>query len=206
MDKIKVLIADDHAIMRMGLISLFESESDIEVVGEARNGELAVQQAVKLKPDIVIMDLLMPILDGIKATRLIREKVPSAKILVLTTSTISDMLKQVLDNGAMGIVIKSDSYDRFAQAIRDVFAGKRHIPPEIQAIITEDPPAKMLTDHQLEVLQSAARGFTNDDISKQLGISKTMVKKHLKAAFDKLGAANRAEAIAIAQRKQLLKM
>ena len=206
MDKITVLIADDHAIMRMGLIALFESDSQIEVVGEAKNGEIAIKQALKLKPDIVVMDLLMPVVDGITATKAICEKLPDTKVLVLTTSTVSDDLNRALANGASGVVIKSENYDTFLQAIKDVHAGKRYIPTDVAELIAQDPPAKALTERQLAILTSTARGLSNDEIAREFNISKAMVKKYLKATYQKLDAANRSEAIAIAQRKHLLKI
>lgn len=206
MDKITVLIADDHAIMRMGLIALFESDNQIEVVGEAKNGEIAIKQALKLKPDIVVMDLLMPVVDGITATKAICDKLPNTKVLVLTTSTVSDDLNRALANGASGVVIKSENYDTFLQAIKDVHAGKRYIPADVAELIAQDPPAKALTERQLAILTSTARGLSNDEIARQFDISKAMVKKYLKVAYQKLDAANRSEAIAIAQRKHLLKM
>ena len=205
MDKITVLIADDHAIMRMGLIALFESDDQIEVVGEAKNGEIAIKQALKLKPDIVVMDLLMPVVDGITATKAICDKLPNTKVLVLTTSTVSDDLNRALANGASGVVIKSENYDTFLQAIKDVHAGKRYIPADVAELIAQDPPAKSLTERQLAILTSTARGLSNDEIARQFDISKAMVKKYLKATYQKLDAANRSEAIAIAQRKHLLK-
>ena len=206
MDKITVLIADDHAIMRMGLIALFESDDQIEVVGEAKNGEIAIKQALKLKPDIVVMDLLMPVVDGITATKVICDKLPNTKVLVLTTSTVSDDLNRALANGASGVVIKSENYDTFLQAIKDVHAGKRYIPADVAELIAQDPPAKALTERQLAILTSTARGLSNDEIAREFNISKAMVKKYLKATYQKLDAANRSEAIAIAQRKHLLKM
>ena len=206
MDKITVLIADDHAIMRMGLIALFESDNQIEVVGEAKNGEIAIKQALKLKPDIVVMDLLMPVVDGITATKAICDKLPNTKVLVLTTSTVSDDLNRALANGASGVVIKSENYDTFLQAIKDVHAGKRYIPADVAELIAQDPPAKALTERQLAILTSTARGLSNDEIARQFDISKAMVKKYLKVAYQKLDAANRSEAIAIAQRKHLLKI
>ena len=206
MDKITVLIADDHAIMRMGLIALFEIDNQIEVVGEAKNGEIAVKKALKLKPDVVVMDLLMPVVDGITATKAICDKLPNTKVLVLTTSTVSDDLNRVLSNGASGIVIKSESYDTFLQAIKEVHAGKRYIPADVAELIAYDPPAKALTERQLAILTSTARGLSNDEIAREFAISKTMVKKYLNVIYKKLDAANRSEAIAIAQRKHLLKM
>ena len=207
MDKIKVLIADDHAIVRMGLSALLETKPDIEVVGEATNGDLAVKKALKLKPDIVIMDLLMPGLDGIAATKALHEQVPDIKVLVLTTSTVSDDLSRALQNGASGIVIKSSSNGTLVQAIRDIAAGKRYLPKEVSTLISIDPPVGHdLTDRQTQILQLVAQGQSTYSIAQDLNLSEIMVKKHLSAVFRKLGAANRTEAVAIALRKQLVKM
>ena len=207
MDKIKVLIADDHAIVRMGLSALLETKPDIEVVGEAANGDLAVKKALKLKPDIVIMDLLMPGLDGIAATKALHEQVPDIKVLVLTTSTVSDDLSRALQNGASGIVIKSSSNGTLVQAIRDIAAGKRYLPKEVSNLISQDPPVGHdLTDRQTQILQLVAQGQSTYSIAQDLNLSEIMVKKHLSAVFRKLGAANRTEAVAIALRKQLVKM
>ena len=207
MDKIKVLIADDHAIVRMGLSALLETKPDIEVVGEATNGDLAVKKALKLKPDIVIMDLLMPGLDGIAATKALHEQAPDIKVLVLTTSTVSDDLSRALQNGASGIVIKSSSNGTLVQAIRDIAAGKRYLPKEVSTLISIDPPVGHdLTDRQTQILQLVAQGQSTYSIAQDLNLSEIMVKKHLSAVFRKLGAANRTEAVAIALRKQLVKM
>ena len=207
MDKIKVLIADDHAIVRMGLSALLETKPDIEVVGEAVNGDLAVKKALKLKPDIVIMDLLMPGLDGIAATKALHEQVPDIKVLVLTTSTVSDDLSRALQNGASGIVIKSSSNGTLVQAIRDIAVGKRYLPKEVSTLISIDPPVGHdLTDRQTQILQLVAQGQSTYSIAQDLNLSEIMVKKHLSAVFRKLGAANRTEAVAIALRKQLVKM
>ena len=207
MDKIKVLIADDHAIVRMGLSVLLETKPDIEVVGEAANGDLAVKKALKLKPDIVIMDLLMPGLDGIAATKALHEQAPDIKVLVLTTSTVSDDLSRALQNGASGIVIKSSSNGTLVQAIRDIAAGKRYLPKEVSTLISVDPPVGHdLTDRQTQILQLVAQGQSTYSIAQDLNLSEIMVKKHLSAVFRKLGAANRTEAVAIALRKQLVKM
>ena len=207
MDKIKVLIADDHAIVRMGLSALLETKPDIEVVGEATNGDLAVKKALKLKPDIVIMDLLMPGLDGIAATKSLHEQSPDIKVLVLTTSTVSDDLGRALQNGAAGIVIKSSSNGTLVQAIRDIAAGKRYLPKEVSNLISQDPPVGHdLTDRQTQILQLVAQGQSTYNIAQDLNLSEIMVKKHLSAAFKKLGAANRSEAVAIALSKQLVKV
>ena len=206
MDKIRVLIADDHAIVRMGLRTLFESKPGFEVVGEAKNGDEAIKRAQKLKPDIVIMDLLMPVIDGIEATRILHEKSPSIGILILTTSTISDNLSRAIQSGASGIVIKTSDNGELLQAVKEIHAGKRHIPTDIANLIKNDPPAEALTKRQQEILLSMARGLSNTEIAQQFDISYGMAKKYVVTILKKLRAANRSEAVSIALSKQLVKM
>ena len=205
MNKIKVLIVDDHAVYRMGLIALLDTEPDIEVVGEAEDGRSALRKAAKLAPDVVVMDLMMPVMDGIAATREFREQLPSAKVLILTTSTTSDDLANALKNGAAGAITKSDATSKLVSAIRTVAAGRESISGEIKRLIADDPPIPELSPRQLEILQSITRGLTTPDIAKQLGISAESVKMHSSILFAKLGASNRTEAVAIALRKHLLK-
>ena len=206
MDEIKVIVADDHTLVRMGLIALLESESDIRVVGEAANGEEAVRKALDLRPDVVITDLMMPGLDGIETTRRLREADPGIRILILTTSTSSDDLAHALEAGAGGAVTKSSENQLLLTAIRSVAAGRKFVSKDISDLIASDPPAPDLTPRQLQILDSITRGLTNTDIGRQLGISPDRVKVHSMAIFQKLGAANRAEAVAIALRKHLLKI
>ena len=206
MNKIKVLIADDHSVVRMGLAALLGAEDDIEVVGEAKNGDEAVSQSVLLMPDVVVMDLVMPKKDGIAATAELREKLPSAKVLVLTSYSTSDGIAHAIDAGAAGALMKSAENETLIEAIRSVHAGRQFIPASIRRLISEDPPVPELSPRQLEILSSITRGLSNDDIAKQLGISRASVKTHILALFQKLGAATRAEAVAIALRKQLLKI
>ena len=135
--KIKVLIADDHAIVRMGLASLLGAKSDIEVVGEANNGEVAVRKAVKLMPDVVVMDLMMPKMDGVAATRALHERLPSAKVLLLTTFGTSDRLVRALEAGASGAIMKSTTNSALLAAIRSVASGKRVIDDGIRRLVAE---------------------------------------------------------------------
>lgn len=206
MKKIKVLIADDHAIVRMGLAALISAEADIEVVGEAKNGIEAVRESLRLAPDVVIMDIMMPKKDGITATQELHEKLPTAKVLILTSVSASDGITRALAAGAAGAVLKNAENQSVIDAIRKIVTGKQVIAKEVRRLIRKDPPAPQLSPRQQEILTSLTRGLTNDDIAKQLGISVPSVKTHLVALFAKLGVANRSEAVAIALRKHLLKI
>ena len=205
MKKIRVLIADDHEIVRMGLASLLGTKKDIEVVGEAEDGEAAVRKAVKLAPDVVIMDLMMPKKDGVAATVEIRHRLPSAKIMILTSYGTSDGIAHALSAGASGALMKSTEFSEFVAAIRTIAAGGQVVAPEIKRQFAKDPPVPDLTQRQHDIMKSIVSGLTTADVAKQFGIREDSVKEHMTAIFAKLGAANRAEAIAIAMRKHLLK-
>ena len=206
MAKLKVLIADDHTIVRIGLAALLGAEKDIEVVGEAKNGEMAVKEALRLSPDVVIMDLMMPKKDGAEATAELREKLPSAKVLILTTFGASDGIAHALESGAAGALMKTADDDALVATVRAVAAGETVISADIKRLLAEDPPVPKLTPRQIEVLRSMTRGLTNRDIAKQLGIRQDRVNEHVAAILTKIGAANRTEAVAIALRKHLLKI
>lgn len=206
MDKVRILIADDHTIVRTGLTALLGTVPGIEVVGEAKNGEEAVQQAAKLKPDLVIMDLIMPKKDGAVATAEIISAMPDTRVLVLTSVGTSDAIAKALDAGATGAMMKDSPNSTLISAIRAVAAGKSAISPEVRRMIARDPPVDVLTPRQVEVLQSLTRGLTNRDIAILLSISEDRVEQHIRSLLEKLGAANRTEAVAIALRKHLLKI
>ena len=206
MSKIRVLIADDHAIVRMGLVALMSAEGDIDVVGEAKNGVEALRESLRLKPDIVIMDILMPRKDGIAATKELREKLPNTKVLVLTSVGTSDDITRAMAVGASGAILKNADNGNIIDAIRAIVSGKQVFSREVRKLMKDDPPTPALSPRQQDILASLTRGLTNNDISKQLGISIPSVKTHLVALFSKLGAANKTEAVAIALRKHLLKI
>ena len=206
MNKTTVLIIDDHAILRMGLASLLNAKKDIEVIGDAANGRTGIQKILKLHPDVVIMDLMMPGMDGTETTRQLLAKAPDSKVLILTTFGTSDGITHALDAGAKGAIMKNCDFGELVTAIRTVAKGEEYLSPEVRRIITKDPPIAPLSPRQAEILQSIVRGLSNPDIAKQLGISLDMVKEHTEALFQKLGVANRPEAVAIALRKHLLKI
>jgi len=205
-NKIRILIADDHKIVRIGLAALCATARDLIVVGEADDGDSAVAAATKLKPDVVVMDLMMPGRNGVDATGAIRERLPDTKVLVLTSYTTSDNLAKALDAGATGALLKTADDDTFLEAVRVLASGGRFIHPEIENMLEDDPPIEPLTPRQAEVLQSLTRGLSNRDIASQLGVSETRVEQHVNALLTKIGAANRTEAVTIALRKQLLKI
>ena len=206
MKPVRVFLTDDHDVVRMGLAALLGTCGDISVVGDADDGESTVLEVPALKPDVVIMDLMMPETDGAETTRQLIAKWPDAKVLILTTFSLSDGINRALEAGAKGALLKNSDLDGLRAAIHAVAEGRRYLSPEIEQIMTDDPPTPSLTPRQREILDSIVRGLSNTDIARQLGISVPVVKEHLAQLFLKLGAANRTEAVAIALRKQLLKV
>lgn len=190
----------------MGLVSLLESERDIAVVGEAGDGESTLSAARKLRPDVILMDLMMPRKDGAEATALVKAELPATRILILTTFSDTDDIARALNAGADGAMLKNSDYAEVVSAIRKVAAGKTTVAPEVRKMLDENPPLPELTDRQIDVLTSMVRGLTNADIAKQFGITPDGVKFHITSILAKLGAANRSEAVAIALRKHLLKI
>ena len=206
MSKIRILLADDHMLMRMGIATLVSTAKDMAVVGEARNGREAVALAGSRRPDVVIMDLMMPEMSGGEATKAIHEAHPGIKIVILTTYGTSAELATAVTNGAVGVLLKDKVEMDLLSTIRFVMAGNQVIPTRLLAQIEEDKAMGKLTDRQMEILASVAEGQSNADIALQFGLSEITVKKHLSAIFERLGVANRSEAVALAFRKQMLKV
>jgi NarL family two-component system response regulator LiaR len=206
MNKIKVLVADDHAIVRIGLKSVLDYETDIEVVGEAKNGIEAVQEAERTQPDVIIMDLVMPRMDGVSATREIHARFPDTKILILTTFGTSDGIAHALEEGASGAMMKTADDEKIVSAIRRIARGETYISPDIRRQLEENPPVPKLSPRQTEVLTMIANGKSNKEIAAQLGIRIDSVEDIANALYAKLSVSNRAEAVDIAHRKHLLKV
>lgn len=204
--KIRVFIADDHAVVRIGLSALLSTEPDISVIGVAKDGIEAVEETLRLKPDVIVMDLMMPKKTGVEATTDILAALPETKIIVLTTFAASDAIARALELGAAGAVMKTAEDGELVSIIRTVASGGRVVSEEIQKLLADDPPAEKLTARQMDILESVTRGLTNADIAKMLGLREQSVKEHISAIFAKIGAANRSEAVAITLRKQLLKL
>ena len=206
MNKIRILVADDHALLRVGLNTMLNTQPDMTVVGEAGNGRDAVSRARELKPDVVIMDLMMPKVDGAEATRQITEALPETKVIILTSYGTSAELARAMTNGAVGAQMKGSPIDTLLKAIRTVAAGGRAIAPEIRRFLSEEPAPVDLSRRQQEILLAVSHGQTSDQIAADLGISVSAVKQHITAACEKLGASSRAEAAVLALRKHLLKI
>lgn len=202
--KVSILLVDDHEVVRSGLAAILSVEKDFEVVGEASDGREAVEAARLLKPDVVLMDLMMPEMNGDAATaEMVALKTPT-KVLILTTYGTADEIGRALAAGATGALMKTVSKQELFAAVRKVAAGERVVGADI-AVEEADAPID-LSSRQREVLESVTRGLSNSDIAQQLGISPSAVKLYLSVVFKKLGAASRAEAVAIALKRQLLKL
>lgn len=200
-------MCDDHAVVRAGLAAILGYEDDFEVVGQASDGQESVRETLRLLPDVVVMDLMMPKLDGAQATMEIHEREPSVKVLILTSFASVDEVCRALKAGVAGVLSKTVSNEILIESIRAVRNGERVLAPEfVKASQAESESATELTSRQLEVLQLLSKGFTNKDIARHFGISVNGVKRHLEHLFERLGVSTRAEAVAIALREQLLKI
>jgi len=209
---IKLLIADDHLIIRQGLHLILETENDFEIVGEASDGAEALKLCKKQKPDVVLMDLRMPNMDGLTAIEKLRVEQPEIAIVILTTFNEDELMFRGLQAGARGYLLKDTDRSTLFDTIRAAARGETLLKPEIMARVlsqTNKPKVKSnepvnLTDRELEVLTSVARGERSKEIAVQLGISERTVKAHLASIYSKLGVDSRAAAIAVAAQKGLL--
>ena len=201
--KLKILIVDDHAIVRDGLAAILKFQKDMTVAGEADDGLSAIQKAQELRPDVILMDLMMPNMNGADATAAIKHILPETQILLLTSYGTSAELSRAFKNGATGAITKSLPKEELLAAIRNVAAGQRVASSEIEQTLKEEADMPSLTPRQLEILRSLTRGLTNDDIAHEFGLSKAGVKFHLLTIFRKLNVANRTEAVGLASRKHL---
>jgi len=206
MDRIRVLLAEDHVVVRQGTRQLLEREQDLEVIGETGDGEEAVQLAAALKPDVIIMDIAMPKLSGIEATKQIKALLPSVAVLILTGYDYDEYIFSLLEAGAAGYLLKSVSGDELIDAIRAVNAGEPVLHPVVigklmtrfkpsAARPAEARPLELLSEREMEVLRLAAKGMSNKDIGEALFISVRTVQAHLRSIFNKLAVGSRSEAV-----------
>ena len=202
--KIKVLIADDHAVVRAGLATLLGTEDDIEVVAQAKNGNEAISKALEKHPDVVIMDLRMPETDGAEATVELQRRLPSAKVLVLTSFGEADGVAHALESGAAGAITKTAEDAELVSVVRRIAAGEKYVSPEIKKLLHESPPVPKLTPRQQEILGYLVKGLTNRDIAEILRIREDTVEEHVNLLLEKIDATSRTEAVSIAMRKQLV--
>ena len=204
-DSIRVLVVDDHAVVREGLRSFLELQDGIEVVGEAADGEEALELARRVGPDVVLMDLVMPNVDGLEAMRRLRQSAPTARVIVLTSFLDEDHLLPAMRAGAAGYLLKNAQPQELARAIRAADAGEALIDPAVAARLVDvlaqhRPPIERLTPREREVLELIGRGFSNKRIALELGIAEKTAKTHVSNLLGKLGLADRTQAALYAAR------
>ena len=203
---IRILSVDDHPVLQEGIAALIRSQPDMEWAGEARNGRDALQRFRETRPDVTLMDLRLPVMNGIDTMIAIRGEFPDARVVVLTTFEGDAEIQRALAAGARGYLLKSTPAPELLDAIRQVHAGKKRIPPEIAARVAEHLSDEALTAREIEVLGQVAGGNRNRDIAERLFISEETVKGHVKRIMDKLGASDRTQAVAIAIRRGIIQL
>lgn len=208
-ERIRVLTVDDHEILRSGIKFSLLAFEDLELVGEAHSGEEALRLCDEVQPDVVLMDMLMPEMNGVEATRAIRSQYPEVQVVVLTSFYDKDLVRRAMQAGAVGYMVKGVSADELGQAIRAAHAGRTTMAAEaIEALVQDaDAPPKPgndLTKRELEVLALMAEGLSNAEIARRLAVSVSTVKYHARGILSKLGAGSRAEAVALALQHDLI--
>jgi NarL family two-component system response regulator LiaR len=206
---IRVLLVDDHVVVRSGLAAVLSSLDDMQLAGEAGNGQEAIRLCEKVKPDVVLMDLVMPVMDGVAATRTIHERWPDIKIITLTSFGDKDLVEGALKAGALSYLIKSISALELATAIRGAMAGKSSLSPEAAQVLMQnlkEPETTFtLTEREHEILSLMVSGLGNNEIAERLIVSRSTVKFHVSNILSKLGVTSRTEAVALALRNKLVK-
>jgi two-component system NarL family response regulator len=201
-----VMLVDDHALLRTGVANIINQEPDLRVVAEAGNGVEAIEEYARHRPDVTLLDLRMPVMEGVEVVRRIRERDPAARVIVLTTYDTDDEISRALKAGAKAYVLKDISADDLIGCIRDVLAGKTYIAPAAAAKLAEGVSRVQLTPREMAALKLVADGKANKEIATALDISERTVKTHLAHLSEKLGATSRTEAVKVATRRGLVRL
>ena len=209
--RIRVLIVDDHIVVRSGLSAFMHALDDMQLIGEASNGAEALQKVGELQPDVVLMDIMMPEMDGVEATQRIRQQYPKTQIVALTSFKDDDLVQRVVKAGAIGYLLKNATASELAGAVRSAYVGQPALSPEAtQSLIrmsrgtNQTPDAKSLTAREKEVLSLLVQGLSNTEIAEKLVISPSTAKFHVSSLFSKLGVTSRTEAVALAIKHRLI--
>jgi NarL family two-component system response regulator LiaR len=208
--KIGVMLVDDHTVVRSGLSAVLSAFDDLKLLGEAGDGEQAIALCDRLHPDVILMDLLMPRMDGVAAIKAIKEKHPETKIIALTSFKEKEYVEGALQAGAVGYLLKDVSADELVNAIRKAYLGQPSLSPEaakvlIQKVKEPAPPGSDMTEREREILTLMVEGLSNTEMAKRLFVSRSTVKFHVSNILSKLGAASRTEAVALALKNNLVK-
>jgi len=203
-ETIRIMCVDDHPLVRKGIVSIITSEPSMKMVGEAGNGREAVDKYREVQPDVVLMDLRMPVMDGIEATREIRKINPDARIIALTSYDGDQDIYKAIEAGVRGYILKEMVHTKVIDAIRTVHAGKRLMPQEVAERLSEYFPQVALTPREIEVLRYVAKGLANKEIAHQLGTASGTVKMHVQNILAKLNASDRTHAVTIALERGIL--
>ena len=210
-EKIRVMVVDDHLVVREGLTTLLETFPDFKLVGEASSGQEAIHLCDQLEPDVVLMDLVMPDLSGVEATRIIRQRHPDCQVLAVTSFKETEMVRGVLEAGAIGYLLKTVSAEELAEAIRSAHRGELTVAADASSIVLEaitsaPPPGRDLTERELDVLELLVKGLSNSEIAARLGVSPNTVKNHLRSIYSKLDVSTRTAATTLAIKHGLVEL
>ena len=205
---IRVMLVDDHTMVRRGLATFLKIFDDLQLVGEADSGEAAIQLSAEVLPDVILMDMVLPAMDGAAATRAIRQRFPQVQVIALTSFKTGELVRNALEAGAIGYLLKDVSADELVRAIRAAHAGRSTLSPEVALTLVEavNPPRPglSLTGRELEVLALMVDGLNNTQIAAKLTVSPSTIKSHVSNILSKLGVASRTEAVTLALRSRLI--
>jgi DNA-binding NarL/FixJ family response regulator len=204
--KIRILVVDDHPVLRDGVAAILQNQADMEMVGEARNGEEAVERFRELRPDVTLMDLQMPGMNGVDAIAAIRTEYPGARIIVLTTYAGDVQAVRALKAGALGYLLKNSLRTELIDAIRDVHRGQRRVQRDVADEIALHVVDETLTEREIAILRLVAIGKANKQVGAELGLSEETIKGHLKNIFSKLDVADRTHAVTVAARRGIIEL